>query len=297
MSYKRFVYPVFQFIAKHLTSCFFSNQIVNFLQPGEMQISLLFVLAIATFGNCKKSQAKHNGYLTHKKGQKKPEERGADFNHIDRMASWEKKEKWWMDKWDTEWEKIYSEAEIEKSKPKPESGREMEGWDILMNALRDTDKAKIEVQKMRNQTCEYIRFFVNPKYKRSLKWVQTTTDTENIFLAHTTARYLQESIHHVKKKGKKEKRPCDATHSCSWTTHATTEASTTTAETPPPGTTTLWPPLIEDRKEREFVNSFLSRELEQLTWNPNKPSNKKKAMNSDYSEETATRLVCKPKNR
>ena len=316
MSSKEFVYQVFQFIAKHPTGCFSFNQLVNFLQSGEMRITLLFVLAIATFVNCKKSEAKHDGYLIQKKGHKKsatylkmkksrrklrakfePKEPGADFNDIDIMASWEKKEKHWMDKWDTEWEKIYSEAKIEKSKPKPEAGREMEGWDILMDALRDTNKAKIEVQKMRNQTCEYIRFFVNPKYKRSLKWVQTTTDTENIFLAHTTARYLQESIHHVKKKGKKEKRPCDATHSCSWTTHATTEASTTTAETPPPGTTTLWPPLIEDRKEREFVNSFLSRELEQLTWNPNKPSNKKKAMNSDYSEETATRLVCKPKNR
>ena len=72
---------------------------------------MLFILAIATFGTCKKSHTKHDGYLIHKKGHQKsasylkmkksrrklkakvePKEQGADFNDVDSMASWEKKE-------------------------------------------------------------------------------------------------------------------------------------------------------------------------------------------------------------
>ena len=283
-----------------------------------MQILLLFVLAIATFGTCKKSHAKHDGHLVHKKGHKKsathlkmkkshrklkpkvePKEQGADYNDIGRVANWEEKEKEWMDKWDTEWERIYSQAKIENLKPKPESGREPEGWDSLMDALRDRDKAKDEEQKIRNITREYIRFFVNPDHKRpGLKWVQTTEDTEDVFLVHTVAKYLQDSIEQVKRRGKKEKRPCDATHTCSWTTHSqpipthsTTEASTTTAATTF-NPAQLWEPLIKDPQERKFVNSFINRELGQRTWTP-----KKKALNSDYSEDWDSRLECKPKNR
>ena len=81
-------------------------------QLGKMQISLLFVLAIATFGTCKKSEAKHDGYLIHKKGHKKsatylkiqkphwtareaePKQQGADYGDIDSLGNkWMDKEK------------------------------------------------------------------------------------------------------------------------------------------------------------------------------------------------------------
>ena len=286
-----------------------------------MRITLLFVLAIATFGNCKKSHKKHAGYLIHKKGHKKsatylkiqkphwtareaePKQQGADYGDIDSLGNkWMDKEKKWMDTWDDFWEEIYLEAKNEKSKPKFESETEMGDWDILMDTLRGTNstkKARIEEQKMKAKTREYIRFFIYPKHRRrGLKWVQTTTDTEEVFLAHTVVKNLHESMHNVREKEKKEKRPCDATYSCSWTTHATTEASTTTAGTQPPATTfnpdTLWPPLIKDRKEREKLNSLLGKELGYLTWKP-KPPKKKDFNNADYSEEAYG--SCNPRSR
>ena len=115
-------------------------------QLGKMQISLLFVLAIATFGNCKKShEAKHKGYLIHKKGPKKtatylkikkshrkskanltthgvePTRQGADYDNIESLDTYEKKEKWLLDMWNDAWDRLGEQVKSEQAKPKPES--------------------------------------------------------------------------------------------------------------------------------------------------------------------------------
>ena len=308
-----------------------------------MQILLLFVLAIATLGNCKKSHAKHAGYLIHKKGHKKsagylihtkgpkksatylkiqeshwtvreakPKKQGADYRDNDSLGTkWPERENKWMDTWDKFWGQIYEEAKNEKLKPKSESETEKGSWDILIDAVRGTssnneNEARREEQKMRNNTRDYMRLFIDPKYKRrGVKWVQTTTETEEVFLTHTFVQNIHESMHNVREKEKKDRGPCAMTHSCSWTTHAeasttTTESSTTTeATTQQPRTpfdpVSLWPGhLIKDQKERDRLNSFLGKELEHLTWKPRPP---KDAIHGDYSEEASGSVWCNPRSR
>ena len=303
-----------------------------------MQIALLFLLAsFATFGDCKKSHhAKSDGHLTHKKGHKKAHKKGATAlktnksdrkskarevepkiegtDYIDMLATmgWEKREKHWMGKWEGQWNKLNSHAEKEMSKPKSEHGRDpnsqMEGWDILMDALRDTNVSKIEEQRVKNALRKYIRFFINPKHRRrGVKWSQTTTDTESVFLTHTISQYLQELIHTLEKREKKKK-SCVETYSCSWTTRATTTTpaiqatrgtmttpSSTTAGTQPPLT---WPPLIKDNKERKFMNSFLHTELGRLSWKPRTEETKRDASHSDYGHDEPNELdKCSPETR
>ena len=299
-----------------------------------MQASLLFVLAIVTFGVCKKShKAKHEGYLIHKKGHKKgktylkinkstgkskphywtahkgqPKGQGDDYRDID-DNKWIEEEKIWMDKWDRVWNNIYSDADRKKLKPKHEAGGlELTEWEIFLEALDNRTEARIEEERMKNETRNFLRFFINPKHRRNrLKWVQTTKETEKVFLAHTFTNNLQESIHNMREKVrlkglKKEKKPCEALYSCSWTALPNPkQASTTTAGTtmtfvpafapkitltttttfvgtkPPEATVKpdpyrLWQPLIKDKTERDLLNNFLSKELEPLAWSSPSPS-------------------------
>ena len=96
-----------------------------------MKIPLLFVLAFATFGNCKKFHAKSAGYLFHnksgtyvkiKKSPRKlkvnltthkiePKQQGSDYDDIDDLDTPAKKEKWLEDMWNEAWEHFEAEGE------------------------------------------------------------------------------------------------------------------------------------------------------------------------------------------
>merc|ERR1711974_529486 len=115
-----------------------------------------------------------------------PKGQGADYRDIDN------------DKWDAAWNQLYADAEDEKSKPKPEAAKDPNSqmgwktWVPLMDALRNKTEADIEVEKMKSKTRDYIRMFIHPKYRRHVKWVQTTVDTEEIFLSHTIVENVHE---------------------------------------------------------------------------------------------------------
>ena len=281
----------------------------SYILEVYMQISLLVVLAIATFGDCKKShKAKPEGYLIHKKGDKKgatylkikkshgkskhnywtaheaqPKGEGADYRDIDN-DKWIAMEQKWMDKWDAAWNKLYADAENEKLKPKPEAARDPDSqrtWLPLMDALRNKTEADIEVEKMKTETRDYMRHFINPNYRRRVKWVQTTSDTEELFLAHTLTKKVHDTMDNVRKKMDKEKRPLQpTTQAPTWSLAppTTTGGSEPTATTTWPAPATPWPTV--DKKERQFLNNILDKELKILTWKP--PPPKKKALHSDY---------------
>ena len=280
-----------------------------------MQASLIFLLSFATFGDCKKShKAKHEGYLVHTKSHKKgtvtylkinkshgkskhhywtahenqPKGQGLDYRDIDN-DKWVAKEKKWMDKWDEIWDELYANAEEENSKPKPEAAEDpntnshtmsqdrlgWKTWVPLMDALRNKTKAKIEEEKIKNKTLDYMRLFIHNDYRRRVKWVQSTEDTQEIFLTHTFYKNFHQSMDEVRKKGGIKKLP----------PHTTTPIP---APSPPPGSwwqapagTSLWPTV--DERERHFVNTYLDKDLK--TWRPRtwEPiSSKKKALHRDY---------------
>ena len=89
-----------------MVHCHTTSQLViaatYFVKYKMLVISLLFVLVIATFGNCKKYPAKSEGYLIHKKDatylkikkspqknkthEVEPKEQGVDYSYIDSLV-------------------------------------------------------------------------------------------------------------------------------------------------------------------------------------------------------------------
>ena len=275
-----------------------------------MQISLLFVMAFATFGNCKKSQAKSAGYLIHKKGHKKgatylkmkkshrkskfnlithdvePKEQGEDYDHIDDLDTVAKKEKWLLDMWNEAWERLKAEGKMERAKPEPEAeldpnsqeAKWQREWDILMDAIlgpASTNEAEVEssgekiVEEYKDEALDRARFFIRPQHRRrGVKWIQTTKETDRLFLMYKMRDDIQETMFRVMKKKSGQQmddKSCNETFRCFMTT-----PSMTTMTTAMPGVTTTKSPQNVPKstppknKVETFLNTFLRDHLKEF---------------------------------
>ena len=355
-------------------------------QLGKMQISLLFVLAIATFGTCKKSEAKHDGYLIHKKGHKKaatylkinkkhhrksksnltrhevkPKEQGADYDDIDSLDTWEKREQWLFDTWNDAWDlvsklfgeensKVYPVDSKKSNQPKPEAELDPNSqeakwrreWDTFRDAIlgttstNETDyteagmginqwKEKVEKEE---GTLEEACFFIRPKHRRrGLKWIQSTVETDKVFLTHKITADVQESLFRAMggNKGNIDDKSCNETYRCFMTPQAMTSMTTAiptaltslsfTSTPPPPPNQQLGgrpPPGSQDSPVignphigsllKTFKGKFLSLHLEKLYTKLHKHRKhwkhwKQAALNKQGGVPRDENILCNPSDR
>ena len=309
-----------------------------------MQISLAFVLAIVTLDNCKDPHAKSGGYLIDKKGQKKDSHRkskanltsheveppridSSDFDSLDTVAA---KEKWLLGMWEDAWNRLKVEAISKKSKeeaevePNSEEGRWMKEWEMLMEAILGTtstnaNEAEVEGEripgeiKYRDEALNRIRFFIRPQFRRrSLKWTQSTKETDILFLAHLITNDLHETMYRViypdiptgKPDGRLDGKSCNETFRCFMTTPTMTTMTTSLPVAPislsktstispqfdqlkPPNTT---PP---ENKIETFLNTFLSDHLKRLF----KPSKRKVLQREQSGDQADNDIECDPNER
>ena len=194
---------------------------------------LLFVAAISTLGNSKfegfviqtRTRRRVSTHLIKSLGKSKvnltareEKEHGENAN-VDSLESWyKKKDDWLMEMWNDAWDVLTKEVESEDTKPRPESEVELDGdeekkeWEILVDALLGTSTNAVGngigytrqrgrneepdvKRKVQDQVLEQSRFFINPKYRRrDIKWVQSTDETERIFLIHKISEDVRESV-------------------------------------------------------------------------------------------------------
>ena len=325
-------------------------------QLGKMQILLLFVLATATFGTCKKFHAKHDGYLIHTKSatylkinkshrkskskftthEVKPKEQGADYDDIDSLDTWKEQEKWLFDMWDDAWDRVKDYVEQENSKvqiaklksskqpkaeaepdPNSQEAKWTREWDILVDTILGTTstneadytekdmKLKQLKRKAEDRVLDEAAFFIRPKHRRrGLKWIQSTVETDKVFLAHKIEADVEESLYieMAERKGKIVDKSCNETYRCFMTTQATTMTTATslsfTSTTYQPralGTQGGVPPSAIGNPNigkimKAFKGSFLRHHLKKV----HKPSN------NDYEQggvPSYDDIVCDPSDR
>ena len=162
------------------------------------------------------------------------------------------------------------------------------------NELAETDlKRKVEEQVM-----EQSRFFINPKHRRrDTKWVQSTEETDQIFLTYKVVEDVQESVYRLIYEEAIDK-SCNETYRC----FLTTQAAVTTTPTPRPGSRTRFGEsntfgnLRIDNSLTSFEGNFLRSHLRQT----HKPSRKRKA-SALHSEQGGVSvdddIVCDPTDR
>ena len=150
--------------------------------------------------------------------------------------------------WDDAWTLLKVKAESKKWKlskqeaeldPNSQEAKWMREWEILMDLILDTtstNEAEIEGEEIkygeyRNEALDQMRFFIHPQHRRhSLKWVQSTKETDILFLAYKMTDDLHEIMYRAiypdipmgKNYGQKDEKSFNETFRCFMTTPSMT---------------------------------------------------------------------------
>lgn len=195
----------------------------------------------------KKTHGKLKVNLT---AHEKPKGHGADYDDIaESLDTWQKKDKWLMDMWNKAWDQLKAEVQSEQAKPRLEAEVErnseeakwMREWDLFVNAILGStstneaekaenhvkDKMKIK-RKVQDQVLNQARFFIRPEHRRrGLKWVQSTEETDQIYLTYKIEADVEESVYRNVMNWEQIE-SCNETFRC----FMTTQAASTTQATP-----------------------------------------------------------------
>ena len=175
----------------------------------------------------------------------------------------------------------------------------MQEWDILVDAILgpasiEADRAdKKIVGKYKDEFIDQSRFFIRPEHRRrGVKWIQTTKETDKLFLLYKMRDDIHETMYQVigKHSGQIDDKSCNETFRC----FMTTPVMTTTA-TAMPVTITEKSTPPENNMRETFLNTFLRNHLKKIY----EPS-KRKALQSEqggFQVDSDIDLQCDPNQR